>query len=336
MDWPLILTAVAGLAGVGLVIAVVLVIASVKLAVKADEREAAVRSALPGANCGACGFPGCDGYAAAVATGKAPPDACTVGGPTVATRIGEVLGQRVDSAEPGVATLICRGNRDRAPQRFHYEGTYNCRQAALLLGGPKACAYGCIGMAHCVSVCPFSAITMGSDGLPDVDVKRCTGCGKCVKECPKHTLILLPRSKLVYLACASHDKGKSVKDVCKVGCIACGLCVKACPVGALTLIQNLPVMDFSKCIDCGICVHKCPTKSFIDRARGRPRATINPNCTGCQDCVRVCRFKAIEGEPGKQHRILADKCIGCGECRKVCKASAIDMVGALGHSIRTA
>lgn len=334
MDWILLSTAVATLAGLGLIIAALLAFASVKFAVRVDEKEAAIRAALPGANCGACGFPGCDGYAAAVAAGKAPPNACTVGGTAVASRIGEIVGLSLEVAQPKVAVLVCRGNREVAPQRFLYEGAYNCRQAAILHGGPKACIYGCVGMGHCVSVCPFSAITMGADGLPDIDEKKCTGCGKCVAECPKHTLMLLPRSKFVYLACTSHDRGKAVKDVCKVGCIACGLCVKACPVGALKLTDNLPIMDLAKCIDCGICVHKCPTKSFIDRAPGRPKATINPKCTGCQECIKVCQFKAIEGEPTKQHRVVAEKCIGCGECRRVCKYAAIDMVGALGHSVR--
>jgi ferredoxin len=217
-----------------------------------------------------------------------------------------------------------------------------------------------------VSVCPFGAITLGDNGLPVIDDKRCTGCGKCVKECPKQTLRLLPRNKLVYLACASHDKGRAVKDVCKVGCTACGLCAKVCPVGALKLEANLPVMELAGavragsstgasepgtaasggttdsvhpshgCIDCGICVHKCPTDSFLDRAPGRPKASINPRCNGCAECVKVCPFKAILGEPGQQHRVLSDKCIGCGQCDLVCQPRAIDMIGALGHTGRTA
>ncbi|MBN2466374.1 4Fe-4S binding protein, partial [candidate division WOR-3 bacterium] len=231
-----------------------------------------------------------------------------------------------------VAVLICRGGKDVAPARFEYKGAADCRQAALLLGGPKACVYGCVGLGHCAKVCPFGAITMGANGLPVINERKCTGCGKCVRECPKQTLRLVPRSKLVVLACVSHDKGKAVKEVCKVGCTACTLCTKVCPAGALTMVDNLPVMDFEKCIDCGICVHKCPTRSFIDRAKGRPKAVINPKCNGCQACVKACQFKAIEGEEGEQHKVLANKCIGCGECRKVCPAGAIDMVGALGHA----
>jgi electron transport complex protein RnfB len=347
IDWAIIIKALAVLGGGGLLIAILLLIASLKLTVQVDERETAVRAVLPGANCGACGFPGCDGYAAAVASGSAALNKCSVGGASVARSIGEIMGQDAGGVDPMVAVLVCRGGKDVAPARFQYKGAADCRHAALLLGGPKACIYGCVGLGHCTQVCPFGAITMGGNRLPVIE-KKCTGCGNCVRGCPKGTLLLVPRTKLVVLACVSHDKGKTVKDVCRVGCTACGLCVKVCPAGALTIVNNLPVMDFTKCIDCGICVHKCPTKAFIDRAPGRPKAVINPRCTGCQACVKVCQFKAIqpkgpgsvdqgpEPEPRSQTpeplSIIAGKCIGCGECRKVCPSEAIDMVGALGHA----
>jgi len=334
MDWTLVLKAVLGLGGLGLVIGAALLVASIKFSVKVDEREAAVRAVLPGANCGACGFPGCDGYAAAVASGAASLNKCSVGGANVARSIGEIMGQEAGAVEPMVAFLVCRGGRDVAPTRFQYQGAADCRQAALLLGGPKACIYGCVGLGHCAGVCPFNAISMGRTGLPVIAEKRCTGCGNCVNGCPKNTLRLVPRSKLVVLACVSRDKGKAVKNVCQVGCIGCGLCVKACPTKALAMKDNLPEMDPEKCIDCGICVHRCPIGSFVDRAPGRPKAVINPKCTGCRACVKVCQFKAVEGEPERQHRVKAEKCIGCGECRKVCPAGAIDLVGALGHSTR--
>lgn len=336
MDWTLTIKSLIGLGGLGLLIGIMLLLAAMKLTVKVDEREAAVRAVLPGANCGACGFPGCDGLAAAIAAGQAPLNACPVGGQSVAEQIGRIMGQEVTAAEPNVAALICRGGKAEAAHRFQYRGAQDCRQAALLLGGPKACIYGCVGLGHCAAICPFRAITMGENGLPIIDEKRCTGCGRCVGDCPKSVLRLIPRSKLVYLACASHDRGKAVKDVCRVGCIGCGLCVKACPTGALRMEANLPVMDFAKCIDCGICVHRCPTSSFRDRAPGRPRASINPRCNGCGECVKVCQFKAIEGQPGEQHHIVTDKCIGCGQCVLVCQPRAIDMIGALGHSRKTA
>lgn len=331
MDWTLTIRSVIGLAGLGFILGIVLLVAYLKLSVKVDEREQAVRAALPGVNCGACGYPGCDGYAAAIVAGKAPVNRCAPGGPQVAARLGQIMGQEGASLVPQVAVLICRGGKTEAGQRFQYRGATDCRQAALLLGGPKACVYGCVGLGHCVQVCPFKAIVMGENGLPVIDTRKCTGCGKCVQECPKSVLRLIPRSKLVYLACASLDKGKAVKDVCKVGCIGCGLCIKNCPTNALRLEANLPVMDFDKCIDCGICVHKCPTKSFVDRASGRPKASINPRCNGCGECVKVCKFKAIEGEAGQQHKVLAEKCVGCGQCVPSCPVKAIDLIGALGH-----
>ena len=335
MDWGVVIKALLVLGGSGLLIAILLLIASTRLTVTTDEREAAVRAVLPGANCGACGFPGCDGYAAAVAGGKAALNRCSVGGANVARAIGDIMGRDAGAVEPKVAVLLCRGGRAEAPRRFQYEGASDCRQAALLLGGPKACVYGCVGLGHCASVCPFGTITMDANGLPAIAEKKCTGCGKCVKECPKLTLALLPRTKLVCLACASHHKGPAVRQVCKVGCVACGLCVKVCPQGALALVNNLPVMDFAKCTDCGICVARCPTKSFVDRAIGRPKAVINPKCTGCQACVKACPVQAINGEPGSLHKVSGDRCIGCGECLKVCPVRAIGMVGALGHAIRS-
>ncbi len=334
MDWSLIIKSLITLGGLGLILAIILFIASIKLTVKVDEREAEIRAVLPGANCGACGYPGCDGYASAIVTGKAPLNACSVGGTEVAKKIGKIMGEEVSATETPVAVLICQGGKEETKNRAEYYGPAGCREAVLLLGGPKACIYGCIGLGHCARVCPVGAIRMNENQLPEIDERRCIGCGKCVQECPKGTLRLIPRGKLVYLACVSNDRGKAVKDVCKVGCIACGLCVKACPAGALQMSQNLPVMDFEKCIDCAICVHKCPCKSFVDRAPGRPKATINPRCNGCGACVKVCQFKAIEGEPDKQHQVIAEKCIGCGQCLLVCPVKAIDLIGALGHALK--
>ncbi len=311
-DWGTIIEALAVLGGAGLLIGVPLLVASRRRSAKAQERKAAVQALLPGTNCKDCGFPDCDGYAAAVAAGRAPLNACPV---------------RV----PNVAFLICRGGRSEAAGRSQYRRAADCRRNAPPPDGPKACSYGCVGLGRCARVCPFSAITRGEGGLPVINERKCTGCGRCVKECPPQTLRLIPQSKLVVLACVSPDRGEAVTDVCRVGCIGCNLCVEVCPTQALTMDKNLPVMDLEKCIDCAICVQKCPTRSFIDRAPGRPKALINPRCTGCQACVTVCQFRAIGGERGSQHKVAADKCIGCGECLKACPAYAIDMVGALGH-----
>jgi Na+-translocating ferredoxin:NAD+ oxidoreductase subunit B len=234
-----------------------------------------------------------------------------------------------------IAALICKGGKKECPEKFIYGGPKDCRQAIILHGGNKSCVFGCIGLGHCAAVCPLGAIKIAANHLPVVDEKKCNGCGICVKECPKNTLVLIPRRKLVILVCVSQDKDKDVATVCRVGCNTCGICLKVCPYDALKMKDNLPVMDLTKCTDCGICYAKCPTHSFIDRAKGRPYPIITTACNGCGECIKVCHFQAIEGESGQRHQVITENCIGCGECFKVCPAHAITMLGALGHQIKT-
>lgn len=329
-----VLKSILGLGGLSLIFGFILAIAFKKLAVQISEEEKKIRDLLPGANCGACGFPGCDAYAHALAqkTGEYPPNLCTVGGSETTKQIGEILGIEVEETEPQVCVLRCKGGRQEAVERFEYIGPGDCRSNYILLGGNKACEFGCLGGGHCVTVCPFGAIRMGPNHLPIIDPDKCTACGICVKECPRGVLELIPRSQLVYLACKSQEKGKAVKNVCKVGCIGCSLCVKVCPYeGAIEMDGALPLMHYSECTSCGICFNKCPTKSFIDKAKARPYAIISSKCNGCGECVKVCEFKAIEGEPEKRHTVIKDKCVGCGRCFEVCPIKVITMAGALGY-----
>ncbi len=71
-----ILLAVIIVGGVGLFVGIFLGVASLKFKVEVDEREIAVLEALPGNNCGGCGFPGCSGLASAIAKGEAPVNQC--------------------------------------------------------------------------------------------------------------------------------------------------------------------------------------------------------------------------------------------------------------------
>jgi len=168
--------------------------------VEVDPRVEAVEHALPGANCGGCGYPGCSGAAVAIVEGKAPANVCVAGGPPVWSAVAEVLGVEVEIREREVAKVKCRGGVSRAERKFDYLGVTDCRAAVLLAGGDKLCDIGCLGLGTCQANCPFGAIALGPDRLPIVDEEKCTGCGTCVRLCPKGVLRLESVSgKLIHL-----------------------------------------------------------------------------------------------------------------------------------------
>jgi Na+-translocating ferredoxin:NAD+ oxidoreductase RNF subunit RnfB len=235
-----------------------------KFKVERDPKIDQIREALPGANCGACGFPGCDSYAEAVAGGETPPNKCSVGGSRVAIILAEILGVSV-SAEDTMAVVRCQGTHDKAPKKGHYVGIPSCGAAKLSAGGTKLCAWGCYGYGDCEANCPFDAIKVGEDGIPHVDDKKCTGCGKCVSVCPQRIIALYPRKdrQRVLPLCSNRNSIKAmVRRTCAAGCFKCELCVKNCPAKAIRFENLLPVVDYSLCTSCNICVTKCPTKAF--------------------------------------------------------------------------
>ncbi|GMO11696.1 MAG: RnfABCDGE type electron transport complex subunit B [Treponemataceae bacterium] len=231
--------------------------------VPVDEKVAKVRECLPGANCGACGFPGCDGFAASVVTGEAPANGCAAGGPSVAEALGKVLGVAV-SANAQVAVLACRGTHEVAQNKGIYNGVHTCAAAKISVNGTKQCPFGCIGFGDCVNVCKFGALSVGSDGLPHVNYLKCTGCGACAKACPQVLLAIGDASRKGSIAlCSNKTTNKtSVLKQCKAGCIKCGKCEKGCPQGAIVLKNGIPVTDYSKCVSCGACISGCPTKAL--------------------------------------------------------------------------
>ncbi|MCI9594783.1 MAG: RnfABCDGE type electron transport complex subunit B [Lachnospiraceae bacterium] len=245
---------------VGLVIGVLLGVASEKFKVEVDEKEILVRNELPGNNCGGCGYPGCDGLAKAIAAGEAAVDACPVGGAPVGEKIAAIMGVEAGSAEKQVAFVKCKGTCDKTNMQYRYYGIDDCRKVSVVPGaGEKACAYGCMGYGTCVKACQFDAIHI-VDGVAVVDKEKCVACGKCVSACPNHLIELVPYKAEHLVQCSSHDKGKDVKAKCESGCIGCTLCTKQCEVGAIHMENNLAVIDYALCTNCGKCAAKCPTK----------------------------------------------------------------------------
>nr|WP_197714787.1 RnfABCDGE type electron transport complex subunit B [Maliibacterium massiliense] len=252
------------LVGLGVVFGAVLAFAAKAFAVKSDPRVAKVREALPGANCGACGYSGCDAYANAIVEQGASVSLCPVGGAAVADKVAEVMGTGKEERARYVATVACRGGREQAKRKGVYDGAADCR-AAMLVGGNKMCTYGCIGLGNCVRACPYDAIAINERGVADVSKEKCRACGLCVEACPKHIIALVPYDRVVQVGCRALERGRAVRDACSVGCIGCGLCAKTCPNDAITITDNIPVVDYKKCIGCGKCAEKCPTGAiYID------------------------------------------------------------------------
>ena len=253
-----ILLSIVVLGVLGAIFGAVLAYASKIFHVEVDPKEAAVRDCLAGANCGGCGYPGCDGYAAAVAKGEAPANKCVAGGAEAAAKIAEIMGVSNEAAEKMVAFVPCSGTEGHAELRFNYSGPEDCR-AAMLFGGKsnKTCTFACIGYGNCAKACQFDAMHI-VDGVAKVDRANCVGCGACVDACPKSLVKLIPESQKVITACANRDKGAKVMKMCDFGCIGCMKCQRECPEGAITVVDNLAVVDNEKCVKCGHCVEICP------------------------------------------------------------------------------
>lgn len=249
------------LGGLGLLFGVLLSVASNVFAVEVDPKVEAIRSALPGANCGACGFPGCDGLAKAIAEGRAPVTACPVGGVPVAQSVADIMGVNATNVDRNVATVLCQGDCERAKEKFIYEGIKDCRAANIVQNGSKLCSYGCLGCGTCKDVCEFDAIDM-INGIAVINKDKCTACMKCINVCPKAIIELVPYDNEYIVKCKSRDTGKEVRSKCTVGCIGCQICVKNCPEDAFIFENNLAKINYEKCINCGICAEKCPTKAI--------------------------------------------------------------------------
>ncbi|MBQ2094557.1 MAG: RnfABCDGE type electron transport complex subunit B [Firmicutes bacterium] len=244
---------------IGLVVGVGLVITGRKFHVEVDEKEVAVRAELPGNNCGACGYAGCDAMAAAIAKGEAPVNGCPVGGAPVAAMIASIMGTEAGEIERKVAFVRCKGTCQVTKNQGEFYGVRDCRSVQLNGIRTTECDYGCLGFGSCNAVCPEDAIRV-VDGCAVVNPERCVGCGLCVKTCPRGLIELVPYDKKVRVQCSNHDMGPTVKKVCKAGCIGCSLCQRKCPAEAISVTGNLAHVNYDNCIQCLACAEACPVK----------------------------------------------------------------------------
>jgi electron transport complex protein RnfB len=265
-----ILIALLTLGGLTLLLAAMLVVANKRLYVYEDPRIDSVEDMLPHANCGACGFPGCRPFAEALVSGEVLPGKCTVSSDEGRAAIAQFLGVALGAEEKQVARLACAGGTNVALNRATYQGLASCKAAALVSGGGKGCFWGCLGHGDCEVVCDFDAITMDEHGLPVVDVDKCTACGDCVEVCPKDLFSLQPMSHQLWVACKNLEHGDEVLEDCQVGCTACGKCAMDAGSDLITMVHNLPVVNYAGRHQTQDPIQRCPTGAIVwlDKEKG--------------------------------------------------------------------
>lgn len=274
---PIIL-AVLIVAILGLVLGLLLAIASIVMAVPVDEKAVAIEEVLAGANCGACGYSGCAGYAAALAAGECEDTTlCSPGGSGCAKAIAEIMGVAAGDSTPMTAVVLCKGTDANAGTIMDYHGDMSCKTASQLFGGGKACSFGCLGLGDCEAACPFDAIHIGESGLAEVDSEKCRACKICINVCPKGVIELAPLYKheaVVY--CQNRNKGGETRKMCKVGCIGCMKCQKTCQHDAIHVENFKASVDYAKCVGCGDCAEACPVKCIDMSTFGKIVVVTDP------------------------------------------------------------
>jgi electron transport complex protein RnfB len=264
-----VLLTIISLGSLGLISGSILYIVAQKFKVIEDPRVDAVQEALPGTNCGGCGFAGCRNFAEELVRAETLDGLnCPVGGNDIMGKIAGILGREAVINDPLVAVVRCQGSPEHRTRTSRYTGVKDCRIAHNLYSGETDCAYGCLGYGDCVNVCSFDAMHMDTiTGLPVVSDEKCTGCGLCVKACPRNIIELRKKARKdrkIYVACVNCDKGGPARRACKVACIGCNKCFNVCSFDAVVIENNLAYIDAMKCTFCRKCVEECPTNSIVE------------------------------------------------------------------------
>jgi len=269
MTWLIVILAGGTMLVLAVFMAYVLGWANVAFHVEVDPRIEAINEALPGANCGGCGYVGCNEYAEAVVAGDAPVDKCTVGGSSCAAALADILGVEIEQSWPQRPIVHCGATYEQRLGRNDYKGEQTCT-AANLVAGVQGCTYGCLGFGDCENVCEFDAIHV-VDGLAVVDYRHCVGCGACERICPRHVITLVPfkAEQMLAVTCSNADFGKEVKAVCKVGCIGCKACGRVSELFAFDDEEvRIPALDYDKydperMEGLRVALEKCPQKRLL-------------------------------------------------------------------------
>lgn len=232
--------------------------------VEVDPRIEAILAALPGANCGGCGFLGCGDYAAAIVEKDVATNKCPVGGSATASSICGIMGVDAIESAPMQAMVRC-GAHSKDSKRNNYLGEKTCL-GANFVSGVKDCTYGCLGFGDCVKACNYGALTI-QDSLATVDYDKCIGCGACTKACPRALIVMIPfiSDPMPAVACANPDAAKDVKAACSKGCIACKMCERKCDL--YVVANNLAAVNYTaytsdRLADTMIAMEKCPNQTI--------------------------------------------------------------------------
>ncbi|MCQ9206642.1 MAG: RnfABCDGE type electron transport complex subunit B [Omnitrophica bacterium] len=258
-----IVTSILSMAGLGFFFASLLAFVNQKLAVKEDPKIGKIEEALPGINCGACGYTSCHLYAEALAKGEANPAECKAGGDSVSGLLSGILGVAVEKRTKQIALVHCGADGSVRKKKAVYFGINTCAAANNVSGGENLCGYSCFGYGDCMRVCPFGAIEM-KDALPRIDKEKCTACGKCVLACPRDIITVekIAAKNFIFVTCNNPERGPDTRKACSVGCIACGLCQKFTG-GVFHVENNLALVKYDNMARISNTEEvrgKCPTK----------------------------------------------------------------------------
>jgi len=264
MELTSLLISMGSMGGLGVLFSTGLSIANKKLHVEEDPRIAKVEDALPGANCGGCGYPGCKSFAENVVKGNVEITDCTVASQDAIQEIADIMGVEAGTSEPKVARVMCRGGAYETAKKAEYAGAESCLAVNLAGGGEKLCEYGCLGYGDCVDACPFDAMYMDENGLPVIIEDLCNGCGNCAEACPRDVIEIHPVSHKLFVLCKNHDDPKTSRQLCTRACIGCQICVRAVEEGQMEMDDNLAVINYETYGDqAELPTDRCPTDCLV-------------------------------------------------------------------------